>query len=257
MKSFKRWSSRNRAMEPGGAPKLLSVAPDESIEIPRTEPGWNVNAEVYFRTILRPLAGSEIRVKLLVIDELDSGWDETNVIYEDNKIGQLPESYHKRMGPHLRLLRSQGKVLDCVARVSETLELKLLVPFPENLIPLATGGAISSEDVAQPSTGKRWVTVKESGKSQESLRGLSESVGSGVWTGEAICKDYVHQGGKYDGQRGVEVFVRSARIGAISPRYVDDLLPITRAMENGVVKFECRVERSKFEEDKLFATLFI
>lgn len=234
-----------------------SSSTEESVIIPKTEPGWNINAEVYFREILKPLAGSEIRVKLRVVDESHGGWDETNLLYQDNKIGQLPESYHVRMSPHLRNLRSQGKVLDCVARVSETLELKLLVPFPENLIPALSGGSKSILGEIPPDSGKRRVTVKEGSKRQDSLRTLAQSVGSGVWTGEATCKEYVHKGGKHDGEVGVEVFVDSTQIGAISPRYTDDLSPITKAIENGVVKFECRIERSKFDEDKLFATLFV
>jgi len=31
-----------------------------TIQVPRTEPGWNVNAEEYFRKELRPQAGTEV-----------------------------------------------------------------------------------------------------------------------------------------------------------------------------------------------------
>jgi hypothetical protein len=63
-----------------------------NIEIPRTEPVLNINTEAYFRKELKPLAGSEILVTLQVVDEEDDGWDETNLIYMDNKVGQLPGS---------------------------------------------------------------------------------------------------------------------------------------------------------------------
>ena len=234
-----------------------SMPTDNNIEIPRTEPGWNINAEVYFRKELKPLAGSEILVTLQVVDQEDDGWDETNLIYMGNKVGQLPGSYHSRMAPHLRKLRSQGKVLTCVAHVSDTLELKLLVPFPEALIPFLENtlpsGLVGSED----SPIKSWVTVKETGKHQNALRALSEAADSNVWTGAAMCKSYVHAGGKYDGQSGMEVFVGAVRIGVIGPRYTDDLLPISRAIDKGIEEFECRIELSKFEEDKLFATLLV
>lgn len=239
------------------ATKAPQMPTDNSIEIPRSEPGWNINAEIYFRKELKPLAGSEILVTLQVVDEEDDGWDETNLIYMDNKVGQLPGSYHTRMAPHLRKLRSQGKVLTCVAHVSDTLELKLLVPFPEALIPFLENTLPSGLVDSEQSPIKRWVTVKETGKHQNALRALSEAAGSNVWTGAAMCKSYVHAGGKYDGQSGVEIFVGAERIGVIGPRYTDDLLPISRAIDRGIVEFECRIELSKFEEDKLFATLFV
>jgi hypothetical protein len=241
--------------------QLATIAPskpiDNNIEIPRTEPGWNINAEVYFRKELKPLAGSEIVVTLKVVDEEDDGWDETNLIYMGKKVGQLPVSYHIRMAPHFRALRSHGKVLKCVARVSDALELKLLVPYPETLIPFLTNGFPPGSATAGHSAIKRWVRVKESGKYQAALRALSEKLDSNVWTGTAICRSYAHAGGKYDGQSGVEVFVGAERIGAIGPRYADDLLPISRAIDEGVVEFECRIELSKFEEEKLFATLLV
>jgi hypothetical protein len=128
---------------------------------------------------------------------------------------------------------------------------------PEALIPLLENTLPSGLVGGKKSPIKRWVTVKETGKHQDALRALSEAVDSNVWTGAAICKSYVHAGGKYDGQSGVEVFVGAARIGAMGPRYTDDLLPVSRAINKGIVEFECRIELSRFEEDKLFATLFV
>ena len=50
-----------------------------TIGVPRTEPGWNINAEEYFRKELKPLAGEEISVVLQIVDEEQGGWDETNL----------------------------------------------------------------------------------------------------------------------------------------------------------------------------------
>jgi hypothetical protein len=239
------------------ATKAPSKPTDNNIEIPRTEPGWNVNAEVYFRKELKPLAGSEILVALQVVDEEDDGWDETNLIYMGNKVAQLADSYHSRMAPHFRQLRSEGKVVTCVAQVSETLEVTLLAPFPDALIPFLQDRSFAGPGIGGHSPIKRWVRVRGSTKAQEALGTIAKSVEFGIWTGTATCKSYVRAGGKYDGQTGVEVFVDNENIGDIGPRFAEDLLPIKRLMDEGVLDFECRIELSKFGDDQLFATLLV
>jgi len=228
---------------------------DGHVVIPRTEPGWNINAESYFRKELEPLAGTEITVILQTVDEQHGGWDETNLLYQGGKVGQLPNTYHQRLGPILRKLRAEERQLECTAHVSKELELTLLAPFPEKLIPFL-GGVSVEGTLGFESDEKQSIRVKESAKYQATLRTIWEAMDSSDWSGSASCKKYNHAGGKYDGQEGIEVFVEGARIGSIGPRYVEDLAPILERLSRGETEFECRISLSKFEESKLYATLF-
>lgn len=227
----------------------------KTIEVPRTEPGWNINAEEHFRKELKPLAGTEIRVLLQVVDEQDGGWDETNLLHAGNKVGQLPNTYHQRLGGVLRDLRSKGKQLECAAYVSRELEIRLLVPFPDKLIPFIRGTRpINPPDLQ--STEKQSIRVKETDKHQSQLKDIWQTMDSRDWSGSVTCKRYTHSGGKYDEKDGVEVFANGVKIGSIGPRYVDDLAPIFAGMDKGETEFECRISLSKFEEGKLYATIF-
>lgn len=225
------------------------------IQVPRTEPGWNINAEEYFRKELKPLAGEEISVILQIVDEEDGGWDETNLLFNGYKVGQLPNTYHRRLGGVLRNLRSEGKQLECTAFVSKALEITLLVPFPEKLIPFILGTHPTDLPDLR-SNQRKSIRVKETDKHQPQLKDLSETMDSADWSGPVTCKKYKHSGGKYDGQDGVEVFAKGVKIGSIGPRYVDDLAPIFSSMEKGKTEFECRISRSQFEEGKFYATIF-
>lgn len=242
----------------GGALKDKSAAliKEKSIvQVPRTEPGWNINAEEYFRRELKPLAGKEISVVLQIVDEEQGGWDETNLLYSGYKVGQLPNSYHNRLGSVLRELRSRGKQLECRAYVSKELEITLLAPFPDNLIPFIRGtGPIDPSDLQ--SRERKSIRLKETDKHQSQLREIWQTMDSADWTGSVTCKRHKHSGGKYDGQDGVEVFAEGMKIGSIGPRFVDDLAPIFAALEKGETEFECRISVSKFEEGKLYATIF-
>lgn len=228
---------------------------DKVIVVPRIEPGWNINAEEYFRKELAPIAGTEIRVTLQVVDEEDGGWDETNLLFEGAKVGQLPNTYHQRIAPLLRELRSEETRIECAAQVSEDLELKLLVPFPEKLIPFLQGPKTMPVSELQ-SIEKQSVRLKESDKFQSNLRRVWESADSADWSGSVSCQRYTHSGGKYDGKDGIEVFAEGLQIGSIGPRYVEDLEPIFTALDNRQEIFECRISQSKFDEGKLFGTIF-
>ena len=226
-----------------------------TIQVPRTEPGWNINAEEYFRKELKPLTGNEIRVILRIVDEEDGGFDETNLLYSGYKVGQLPNTYHKRLGSVLRDLRSKGMELECMAYVSKELEIKLLAPFPDKLIPFIRGtGPIDSSELQ--SNDRKSIRLKETDKHQTQLKEIWQKMDSADWSGSVTCKRYKHSGGKYDGQDGVEVFAEDVKIGSIGPRYVDDLAPIFADMEKGKTEFECRISLSQFEEGKLYATIF-
>lgn len=228
---------------------------DSILAVPRTEPGWNINAESYFRKELKPLSGSEIKVTLQIVDEQDGGWDETNLLYLGTKVGQLPNTYHQRLGPSLRELRSRGKQLECRAFVSKELEITLLAPFPDKLIPFIQGTRpINPSDLQ--SRERKSIRLKETDKHQPQLKEIWQTMDSADWTGSVSCKRYRHSGGKYDGQDGVEVFAGGVKIGSIGPRYVDDLAPIFSFIEKGMTEFECRISRSQFEEGKLYATIF-
>lgn len=226
-----------------------------TIRVPRTEPGWNINAEEYFRKELKPLAGKEISVVLQIVDEEDRGWDETNLVFNGYKIGQLPNTYHRRLGSVLRDLRSKGEQIECTAHVSKELEITLLAPFPEKLIPFILGTHPTDLPNLQ-SNERKSIRVKETDRHQPQLKDLWETMDSADWSGPVTCKKYKHSGGKYDGQDGVEVFAQGVKIGSIGPRYVDDLAPIFSSMEQGKTEFECRISRSQFEEGKLYATIF-
>lgn len=223
--------------------------------VPRSEPGWNVSAESYFRKELKPLAGTEITVILQTVDEQDGGWDETNLLYKGGKVGQLPNTYHQRLGSVLRDLRSKGKQLECIAYVSKELELTLLAPYPENLIPFIRGTHPIDLSRLQ-SRERKSIRVKETGKHQPQLRAIWQTMDSADWSGSVKCQKYIHSGGKYDGQEGIEVLAADVKIGSISPRYVEDLSPVLESLESGVTEFECRIALSQFEEGKLYATLF-
>lgn len=228
---------------------------DGHVVIPRTEPGWNINAESYFRKELKPLAGTEITVILQTVDEQHGGWDETNLLYQGGKVGQLPNTYHQRLGSVLRDLRSKGKQLECIAYVSKELELTLLAPYPEKLIPFIRGThPIEPSDLQ--SRERKSIRVKETGKHQAQLRAIWQTIDSAEWSGSVKCQKYIHSGGKYDGQEGVEVLAADLKIGSISPRYVEDLSPVLESLERGETEFECRISLSQFEEGKLYATLF-
>lgn len=226
-----------------------------TIGVPRTEPGWNINAEEYFRKELKPLAGEEISVVLQIVDEEQGGWDETNLLYNGSKIGQLPNTYHNRLGSLLRELRSRGKQLECRAFVSQELDITLLAPFPEKLIPFIRGTHRNDPSDLQ-SKERKTIRVKETDKHQQQLREIWQKMDSADWSGSVTCKKYTHSGGKYDGHDGVEVFAEGVMIGSIGPRFVDDLAPIFAVIEKGNTEFECRISLSKFEEGKLYATIF-
>ena len=226
-----------------------------TIQVPRTEPGWNINAEEYFRKELKPIAGTEIRVILRIVDEEDGGFDETNLLYSGYKVGQLPNTYHKRLGSVLRDLRSKGKELECTAYVSKELEIKLLAPFPDKLIPFIRGTRPIDPSNLQ-SRERKSIRLKETDKHQSQLKNIWQTMDSADWSGSVTCKRYRHSGGKYDGQDGVEVFAGGVKIGSIGPRYVEDLAPILSALERDETEFECRISVSKFEEGKLYATIF-
>jgi hypothetical protein len=83
-----------------------------------------------------------------------------------------------------------------------------------------------------------------------------ETANSSDWFGSVICKKYTQTGGKYDGQEGIHVFLDNLRLGSIGPRFVVDLAPILNALERGQADFECRISLSKFDEGKVYATLF-
>lgn len=242
----------------GGAlrDKSAALIKEKSIvQVPRTEPGWNINAEEYFRKELKPLAGTEIKVVLQIVDEEHGGWDETNLLYNGYKVGQLPNTYHQRLGSVLRELRSKGKQLECTAYVSKELEITLLAPFPEKLIPFLLGTR-PIDPLDLQSKERKSMRVKETDKHQSQLKEIWQKMDSADWSGSVTCKRYKHSGGKYDGQDGVEVFAEGVKIGSIGPRYVDDLAPIFADMETGKTEFECRISLSQFEEGKLYATVF-
>lgn len=225
------------------------------VQVPRTEPGWNINAEEYFRKELKPLAGNEIKVILQIVDEEDGGFDETNLLYSGYKVGQLPNTYHKRLGSVLRDLRSKGKELECTAEVSKELEITLLAPFPDKLIPFVRGTRPIDPSNLQ-SRERKSIRVKETDNHQSQLKNIWQTMDSADWSGSVTCKIYKHSGGKYDGQDGVEVFAEGLKIGSIGPRYVEDLAPILSALERDETEFECRISLSQFEEGKLYATIF-
>ena len=237
-----------------GQSNAVSKSPS-TIQVPRTEPGWNINAEEYFRKELKPLAGKEITVVLQIVDEEDGGWDETNLLFNGYKVGQLPNTYHRRLGSVLRNLRSKGEQIECTAHVSKEFEITLLAPFPEKLIPFILG-TLPTDPSDLQSNERKSIRVKETDKHQPQLKDLWETMDSADWSGPVTCKKYKHSGGKYDGQDGVEVFVEGVKIGSIGPRYVDDLAPIFSSMEKGKTEFECRISLSQFEEGKLYATIF-
>lgn len=242
----------------GGAlrDKSAALIKEKSIvQVPRTEPGWNINAEEYFHKELKPIAGTEIKVILRIVDEEDGGFDETNLLYSGYKVGQLPNTYHKRLGSVLRDLRSKGKELECTAYVSKELEIKLLAPFPDKLIPFIRGTRPIDPSNLQ-SRERKSIRLKETDKHQSQLKEIWQTMNSADWTGSVTCKRYKHSGGKYDGQDGVEVFAEGLKIGSIGPRYVDDLALIFSDMEKGKTEFECRISLSQFEEGKLYATIF-
>ncbi len=246
--------SRLLGLSAKGATRAENKGPS-SIRVPRTEPGWNINAEEYFCKELKPLAGTEIDVVLQIVDEEHGGWDETNLLYSGYKVGQLPNSYHKRVGSFLRELRSNGIQLECTAYVSEELELTLLAPFPERLIPFLRGAHPNDPSDLQ-SNERTAIRVKETGNHQSQLRKIWQKMDSANWSDSVTCKRYTHSGGKYNGQDGVEVFAKGVKIGSIGPRYVDDLAPIFAGISKGETEFECRISLSQFEEGKLYATIF-
>jgi len=237
-----------------GQSSVVNKVPS-TIQVPRTEPGWNINAESYFRKELKPLSGSEIKVTLQIVDEQDGGWDETNLLYRGYKVGQLPNTYHQRLAAFLRGLRSEGKQLECTAFVSKELEITLLAPFPEKLIPFIRGTHAAGSSGLQ-SRQKQSIRVKETGKHQPQLKAIWQTMDSVDWSGSVKCQTYTHSGGKYDGQEGIEVFAKGMQIGSIGPRYLEELTPILLALNDGETEFECRISESQFEVGKLYATIF-
>jgi len=241
--------------ERGSGRKQSLTASNLVMVVPRTEPGWNISAEESFHKELKPLAGNEIKVALQIVDEDDGGWDETNLIYSGYKVGQLPNTYHQRLGSVLRDLRSKGKQLECTAYVSKKLEITLLAPFPEKLIPFLLGTRpIDPSDLK--SKERMSIRVKEIDKHQSQLKEVWQTMDSADWSGSVTCKKYTHSGGKHDGHDGIEVFAEGVKIGSIGPRFVDDLAPIFAGIEKGKTEFECRISLSQFEEGKLYATVF-
>ena len=224
-----------------------------TINIPRTLPGWNINAEEYFTEILKPLAETEIFVCLEIVDPENGGWDETNVLLKGRKIGQLPNTYHQRMAPVLRELRSSGSVLGLSAIVTKDLDVKLLAPFPEKLLPYISGDT----DIDLNSKEKKSIRLKETKKYQEQLLEVWGLTNSTDWSGTVKISLFVQETGKYAGQKGVTVLYGETAIGSIGPRFSEDLVPLLSQFDNGISEFECRISKSQFEEGQLYGTIFV
>lgn len=223
-----------------------------TIDIPKTLPGWNINAEEYFTDILKPLAETEISVYLEIVDPENEGWDETNVLFKGSKIGQLPNTYHQRMAPALRKLRSSGSVLGFSAIVTKDLDVKLLAPFPEKLLPYISGDT----DVDLKSREKKSIRLKETRKYQTQLLEVWSLTDSADWSGTVKISLFEQETGKYAGQKGVIVLHSDTAIGSIGPRFADDLSPILAQFDRGIHEFECRISKSQFEDGQVYATLF-
>lgn len=227
------------------------------IDVPRTWPSWEIDAEEYFRETLRPLRGKDIEVSLQVTDEETSGWDETNVMWGSLKVGQLFFVDHQRLAPYLRALRAKGQRIQGWANVAKDLEISMLLPDPDKIIQLLLeSGALKSPMELQMS-GEKHIRVKESGKYQGELLELDGGIDGRDWQGVALCIKYSHVGGKYDGKEGVNVLVGGKKIGTIGPRYTEDLFHILHHLDSGNDQFSCTISASRFEEGKLFATLKI
>jgi len=238
-----------RQSEPGGEKSGVT-----ELECPETETGWQLNAEAYFKKELRPLAGKTIRVVLELSE--DSEWDETNIVYEGQKIAQLPDSYHNKMKPVLEGLRSNKIKLSASASVSDDLQAMLLVPYPLPLIRWIEASPAIRSGMSFRATETRSIRIKGQGPVQEALKGLLSQVDGDDWTGWVQLSQSKEEKGKYEGQIKILASVEGLPIGSIGARYRVEEYDLFDEMEKeGELLLECRISQSQFD-DKLYSTLF-
>lgn len=224
------------------------------LDCPETEPGWQLNAEVYFEKVLRPLAGKTIRVALELSE--DSEWNETNIVYEGQKIAQLPNSYHEKMAPVLEGLRTNGIKVTASVRVSDELQAMLLVPYPLPFIKWVSSSAAIRSNMSFRAKEPRSIRIKGQGPVQEALKALLTKAVGDDWTGWVQLSRSKEEKGKYEGQLKILASVDGVSIGSIGARYRAEESDLFDEMEkDGELLLECRISQSQFD-DTLYSTLF-
>lgn len=248
---FKKLFALGEEEEPKASKRRASTV---ELLCPETQPGWDVDAAEYFKKELRLLAGKKIRVSLELSKDLD--WDETNVLFEGGKIGQLFYTDHNNMKPILEGLRTNGIKLVVMAQVSGDREAILLLPEPIPLIRWIMASPVISPDMSFRFGEKRSIRIKGQGPVQETLKELMSQAGSNDWTGWVDLTRGLEEKGKYKGQLKILATANGLAIGDIGARYSAELFDLFDELEKkGELRLECRISHSQFDES-LYSTLF-
>jgi hypothetical protein len=195
--------------------KASEQSPIRILRLPRVEPGMNANAEAYFQKELKALGPGTHNSTL---ERADGPFGmETSVYVKGKKIAQMLRQYDDELGPELSRLGEAGVTVEAEISIDDELEVKILIPFPQELIPWIQ----ASPDVRPllPLKPPSAVRIKESGKFQAALSAI---LGTHTeWKGTIRLELGQETSGKYAGKSKLVAFVGDTQIGTIGARYKD------------------------------------
>ena len=186
----------------------------------------NASAESYFQEALRALGPGNHNSTL----QRAAGpfGMETSIYVKGKKIAQMLRQYDDELGPELSKLAEAGVTVEAAISIDEELEVKILIPFPQELIPWlqASPDVRPSLPLKPPSA----VRIKESGKFQPALSAILGKLTE--WKGTIRLELSQETSGKYAGQSKIIAFVGDTQIGTIGARYKDQEQALFERMED-------------------------
>jgi hypothetical protein len=183
------------------------------VRLPSVEPGMNADAEDYFQAELKRL-GPGRHVASLDRSEGPFGM-ETSVLVGGKKVAQMLRKYDEELGTELSRLKASGAKIEAEILVDSELEVKILIPFPQELIPWLQASPDERDSLQLKASPP--VRIKESGKFEEALSALLGSAEE--WKGTIRLELAAETSGKYAGKTKILAYVGETQIGAIGARY--------------------------------------
>lgn len=222
--------------------KPSEQTPRKILRLPKLEPGMNASAEAYFQKEIRALgAGNHTST----LERADGPFGmETSVYVKGQKIAQMLRQYDDEFGPELSSLAEAGVSVEAEISINEDLEVKILIPFPQELIPwLQASPEVRPSLPLKPSSAVR---IKESGKFRAALSAILGTLTE--WKDMIRLELGQEASGKYAGQSKIVAYIGDTQIGTIGARYKDQEQTLFDRMEaSGPLELKGSIYLSAFD----------